>query len=328
MWGVEIMIKFMPTILEHGARLIGVTPSQAACDAKLMADAHIAAYTAYQPDSVTVGIDVYNIEAEALGCQVRFHSDDAIPGILTHPFQNSIHMENIVFSMEQGRAALLLEAAERVKARIGKEVPVSAGICGPFSIAVELCGFDRLLEWIYDEDERVPKLLGKLLEHQKAYCNEIRARGLGITVFESWATPPLISPSIYRDHVMPWEKQLITHIRENRIPAIPLVIGGDTSLIRDHIINTGTTLLLADYKVDLQDYLQAATTHQITLRGNIDPKLIESGPVDKILAKVDQMLMIAGGYEKFILGTGVVSYSTPSENLLAIRNYLRYHYTK
>ena len=57
-------IPFMPTIFEHNARIINKTPSEVALQVNLLAGSHIKAYGLYGHDAVTVGIDVYNIEAE------------------------------------------------------------------------------------------------------------------------------------------------------------------------------------------------------------------------------------------------------------------------
>lgn len=76
---------FVPTIIEHAAATLGISPSTAAQDAGLMAKAHIEAWRRYGHDAVTVGIDVYNVEAEALGCDVRFHNDNSVPGIVKRP---------------------------------------------------------------------------------------------------------------------------------------------------------------------------------------------------------------------------------------------------
>jgi len=134
-------IPFMPTILEHTAGIVGISPSMAARDASKMAQAHIAAYELYGHDAVTIGIDIYNIEAEALGCEVRYHDDFSIPGIVTHPLASEFSLKEIVFSTDKGRITDVLEAIDKVNGKIGRETRVGAAICGPFSIAVELYGY-------------------------------------------------------------------------------------------------------------------------------------------------------------------------------------------
>lgn len=100
-------IPFLPTILEHSARLIGKTPSEVAVNAKMLEEALIEAYNFYGHDSLTVGIDVYNIEAEALGCKIRFHEDFSIPGVISHPFEEGFETDTIKFSEEKGRIGMM-----------------------------------------------------------------------------------------------------------------------------------------------------------------------------------------------------------------------------
>ncbi len=315
-------LPFAPTVLEHSAAVIGRTPSECARDGRLLADAQVAAWRAYGHDLVTVGIDVYNLEAEALGCEVRFHEDRSVPGIVSHPLAVPSRLPDLTFDKARGRIGPTLAAAADVLARIGSDVPVSMGICGPFSIAVELRGYERLMEDCADDPDRARGLIDALLEHQCRYCDAILAEGLGVTVFESWATPPLLSPALYAAFAAPAETSLVRHLRNRGAATAPLVIGGDTTAVVDAILATGTTLLVADSSVDLGGFLRKASALDRTLRGNLDPKRLASSTPEHLLSLVDAMLDIAGGYRRFLVGTGVVSYDTPPENLRAIRRHL------
>ena len=66
---------------QHGAAVLGRTPSEVARDAGLMAEAAVASYRTYGHDLVTVGIDIYNIEAEALGAAIRIPGEYECPDI-------------------------------------------------------------------------------------------------------------------------------------------------------------------------------------------------------------------------------------------------------
>jgi len=317
-------IPFMPTIFEHAAFLIGKTPGAASRRVSLLSKAHIEAYRLYHPAVVTVGIDVYNIEAEALGCCVQFYDSDSdsIPGIISHPFTLTDDFERIIFSPDLGRINTVLEAASEVKRVIGDETNVSVGICGPFSIMIELLGFETAIEAFYDDDERVGRLLEALLRFQECYCDEIATRGLGVTVFESWASPPLISPGMYREFAFPYERKLFTHMERLGIPARPLVIGGDTRDIIDSILETGTTLLVSDYNTPLPFYVQKAQAKNVSIRANIDPKLVRSGSWEQIRDRIAEIRKQAEIYPKLIAGTGVIPYDTPPENLLSVKQML------
>ena len=312
-------LPFMPTIIEHAAAIIGQTPSAAARDASILAKAHMEAYKLYRPDAVTVGMDIYNIEAEALGCQIRFYNDASIPGILTHPMSLDSDPGQIVFSPSLGRIQLLLEAASLVKAALGNETKVSVGICGPFSVFMELMGFEAAIHAFIDEDLRVNPLLNAILEFQKDYSRAIVAQGLGVTVFESWASPPLITPEIYRQYILPYQQELFAHIKALGLASRPLVIGGDTRPILDYIAESCSTLLVSDYNTPLPLYIEKARDKGLTLRANIDPKQVRRGAFNEIEARIKEIYAHQEIYPNLIIGTGVVPYDTPPGNLLRVK---------
>lgn len=75
------MIPFIPTIYDHAAALIGRTPSELAQNEDLLVECQLAAYERYGHDLVTVGLDIYNVEAEALGGRVHFYDDNTTPTV-------------------------------------------------------------------------------------------------------------------------------------------------------------------------------------------------------------------------------------------------------
>jgi len=312
-------IPFSPTILEHAAALIGLTPSEAAQDAYLLAKAHIAAYRRYQPGAVTVGMDIYNIEAEALGCTVRFYDDNSIPGIVERPGA-AASLLSMQFCKSKGRIALLLEAAVHVKEEIG--VGVGVAICGPFSILIELLGYENAIDAFCDEPEEMHVLLQKLLDFQKAYCAQIAALGLGAVVFESWASPPLVTPTMYQQFALPYEKRLFDHMKKLGFPARPLVIGGDTRGIVDDMLVSGASMLLSDYNTPLELYVQKARDKGLPVRANIDPKIILAGDWEQVAERIKEIHIQAQAYPKLIIGSGVVPYDTTPENLLRVKDMI------
>jgi uroporphyrinogen decarboxylase len=66
-------IPFVPTVYEHAAGLLHVVPSRMATDIDLIVEGQMLAYALYRHDLVSVGVDIYNVEAEALGCLVAYH---------------------------------------------------------------------------------------------------------------------------------------------------------------------------------------------------------------------------------------------------------------
>ncbi len=75
-------VPFVPAIYEHKARLIGRSPSEVARSGELLVEALEKELETYDPDVLTVGLDVYNVEAEAAGCAVRyFGTEPDVPAV-------------------------------------------------------------------------------------------------------------------------------------------------------------------------------------------------------------------------------------------------------
>ncbi len=64
-------IAFTPAVYEHAARFVGRTPAEVSRDAELLFQAHRGAYLEYRHQPIAVGIDIYNLEAEAYGAKVE-----------------------------------------------------------------------------------------------------------------------------------------------------------------------------------------------------------------------------------------------------------------
>ncbi|MEA3227361.1 MAG: hypothetical protein U9Q07_15530, partial [Planctomycetota bacterium] len=58
-------IQFAPSVYEHAARVIGKSPWEVSRNCDLLAQGHIEAYRLYKHCPIVVGIDIYNLEAEA-----------------------------------------------------------------------------------------------------------------------------------------------------------------------------------------------------------------------------------------------------------------------
>ena len=64
-------IPFTPVVYEHAARFVGRTPWEVSRDAELLFEGHRRAYLEYHQQVIAVGIDIYNLEAEAYGARVE-----------------------------------------------------------------------------------------------------------------------------------------------------------------------------------------------------------------------------------------------------------------
>jgi len=129
-------VQFSPSVYEHAARVIGRNPWEVSRDAELLSTAHIEAFRLYNHRPVVVGIDIYNLEAEAYGSAVERPSGTGVPAISRHPYSTVKELISLEpFNPKtDGRVPMVIEAAMRVADECpGADVRVP--LSGPFSLA-------------------------------------------------------------------------------------------------------------------------------------------------------------------------------------------------
>lgn len=312
---------FVPSIYEHGAAVLGRSPGAVSRDAGLMADAAIESYRRYGHDLVTVGIDIYNVEAEAWGCGVSAGAGASIPGVTTHPLAAQPELDPAALEPpvpgEGNRLLLLAEAVARVVSAIGGEIWVYGCVGGPFSQAVELRGFDHLVMDMYTAPERVHALLERLTGATLEHARRVSERGGGVYLYESWATLPLINVDIFRDYVTPYNKAIVQAIKaEYRTPRPAVIMGGDVTLLGGLFLDMGVSLVAADYLADFSILREQFDGTGTIVRGCVDPKMIERGDWASLQPMITQLAEKSQGMHNFVWGCGCVSYDTPAEHLL------------
>ena len=318
-------VPFIPSIYEHGPRLLDLSPGEVSRSAELMADAALEGYARYDHDLVTVGIDLYNIEAEALGCVLSDGEGSSIPGVTTHPLADQPELDAGALILpsrgDANRLDLIVDATRRVVDAIGEQVWVYGCMGGPFSQAVELRGFENLICDMLDASEAVHALLDKTAELSLGQATCLSRQGAGVYLYESWATLPLIAPSIFETFVVPYNKRVIDAVRaEFTTPPPAVIMGGDTALLIDQFIEVGTSLVVADFNTDFDFITSKIADRPMIVRGCVDPKVIERGEWPVLQEAIDKLAAKAGGLPNFVWGCGCVSYNTPVEHVLRFKD--------
>ncbi|MHC4726584.1 MAG: uroporphyrinogen decarboxylase family protein, partial [Planctomycetota bacterium] len=126
--------------------MAGKTPWEVSRSSELLSQAHIETYRLYNHRPIVVGIDIYNLEAEAYGATVDRPADTGVPAIVRHPYSTSKELMTLEPFNPQtdGRIPMAIQAARR----IADECPgadVRIPLSGPFSLATNLMGFENLL---------------------------------------------------------------------------------------------------------------------------------------------------------------------------------------
>ena len=317
-------IPFVPTIYEHAAKIIGKTPSQVAAEGDLLVKGQLACYERYRHDLVSVGLDIYNVECEALGAEVAYYDTDELPSVSDVLLEDPSGLKDMTIPDPEraARMPMLLEATEQVHRAIGEEVIVNGTIVGPFTLAAILRGFENFVVDLLTDPGFALELMAFTRDVGIAFAKAYIDRGLGISINESWIAPPLLSPDIFERYVLAVETEAIERIKALGQKNVALICGGDTTPIAHHLVNTGTSLLLADSNTDQHRYVELCAKRGILVRASIAPKLVKSGDDGALEKAVTDVVDTCGAYYGFIFGCGIVSYDTDPERVVRLKSIL------
>lgn len=276
---------------------------------------------------VTSAYDIYNVEAEAVGAKVTREGHN-MPYI-ENPLIDSIDHISLLKKIENpaGRMNIFIDAAKAVFNKYYPDIYVRCGISGPFSMASKIYPGDKLLTDCILNGSKVTELMKYCTETIKVYLKEIIRNRIDVMIFDSFASPPLISPEIYRDLVFPFHKELFDYLTENGIIYKPLILGGNSYLLLDYLINTGANSFLLDYNIEDKIRESVISGYKnFAFRINIDPSLITNGNSSSITRYMESFLGRFGEYRNMIIGTGILPYNTSIENLNLVHWLINEHY--
>jgi uroporphyrinogen decarboxylase len=316
-------VPFVPAVYEHKARLIGRLPSAVCRSLELLLESLDKELEVYDPDMLVVGIDVYNVEAEAAGCEIRyFDRTPDVPAvaapILCGP--GDIRKLGVPDPARDGRMPLFLEAAARLHREKGRDLIVRGALTGPFSLACALAGTEAVLVASVENPGFVRDLLGFSARVAAVFGRAFLEKGVEPILFDSKATPAVASPRVFREFVLPaYRDILIPALGEAGARHTPLIIGGDTTSILEDLLRTGAPQLLCDAGSDLALFGKRCREEKRALRVSVDSRLVHRGPPEEIKSEGLRILGAAAGQPGLLFGCGVVAYDCDPENVLALR---------
>lgn len=269
--------------------------------------------------------------AQALGCGVIYRKKGA-PVAHTTAVKQLEDIRNLKMPADFWESPLLkaqILTVERLVQHFGREVfLIGRGDQGPFSLASQLYGMDRLLEDLMDEEaeEDVHRLLEFCTSACIAYHEKLLQLGAPMTSMgDSTAGPDVISPAMYETFAVPYEKKVIEAVHRKG-GLISLHICGNATKIIDQMCNLGADVLEIDQKTDLKTAVRAAKEN-CALLGQVNPVLLSNGTQQEVKEAAERILQIVGGKSitGFILGPGcALGGDTPKENIQALIDSVKF----
>ncbi len=273
-------------------------------------------------DSLTSAYDIYNIEAEAVGCSVLRNPNIGMPEIAEPLIGTTYEIEKLEEIKEiGGRMGIFIRAAENMIQKYGDYIPVRGGISGPFSMATKIVPKEELLMETIVNPKRVIPLLRFCTQTIKIYAKAFAEIGAGVVVFDSFVTPPMLSPQAYHDLVLPFHKEIFHCLENKGIRQRTLIIGGNTIPILHDIISTGATQFLLDFTVPVEEVKTVLQEYpSIAFRVNLPPSPFTARDTAVLEEDIDKLLKTLNNYQNLIIGTGILPADVPPSNILAAKN--------
>ncbi|MDD3246301.1 MAG: methylcobamide:CoM methyltransferase MtaA [Methanosarcina sp.] len=253
--------------------------------------------------------------AETLGCTVDEGSVDIQPYVTDFPCKKKSDVKEISVPgslLESRRIATVLDVVEIMKTKVGKDVPVVAGLVGPAGLASMLAGMKNYLMWFVTNPEVVEELMGTLTEVCIEYANGLLERGAdAIVLIDSEAGPDIIAPQMFETSVFSLHKKFCREVPGLKI----LHMCGDATAVLDPVANAGFEGISIEEKVDVS-FAKRIVGNRVRLIGNVSPSdtLLTKGPEEVI---IEARACLEDGIDILAPGCGLAPH-TPLENLKAL----------
>ncbi len=281
-----------------------------------------------QMEALTVGYDIYNIEAEAVGCKILRNPSIGMPEIEAPIIQHFPGIKALTNLQEiSGRMPLFIEVTENMQQMYGDILPVRIGISGPFSMASKLFPHDKLLIESILNPDNVFELLNNCNRIIKLYLEASLKTRAGFVIFDSFVSPPMISPEIYRQLVLPFHQELFQFLKENNVLQRTLIVGGETTTIVPDLIKTGATQLLLDFNIPVEESRELLQEHKnMVFRVNLPPSLFIDNDTSELKSYILNVLNTLKDCNNLIIGTGILPPDVPPGNILIAKKIIAEYY--
>jgi len=198
-----------------------------------------------------------------------------------------------------------------------KEKASRPALPGPVWDAARLRGTQQFVLDTVEDPDFVHRLMRLTTDAVKARVSLIGEAGPTITVIaDPTAGCSVMSPSAYREFILPYHKELFSYLREK--------IGGKTRLglhicgYTDPIMEDVMTLDIDWFELDGEASLKKmveVSKKRLVLRGNVGPTIFSEGTKEQIEEAVKNCIDIAAEGSAYVLSTGCqIPLTTSLEN--------------
>ena len=175
-------------------------------------------------------------------------------------------------------------------------------IGGPWTFGLELRGINEAMDDMYDDKPFLHDLTQYTTETVILRCLAAVEAGVHPVVGDPSAGMSLISPDLYREHVLPYHRKIVDAVHEKG-SAISFHICGLIDPIFEDLLGLGIDGLSIDAPSSLEKLFEVGRG-KTTIMGNVDPILFLQGTPDQLREEARKCLEIAQGEARYVIGPG------------------------
>lgn len=314
---------------DHSAYLAGIPTDRFFTDATTFVHVQLLVTEYYQFDILSNFWDVYNIEAESLGQKIVYHPG-GIPDVdRTRPLIGVPSDLDRLLPPDpytSGRMPWVLQVNRKFLGIVGKLD--RAYFTAPFSLAVNIRGYENLVTDIFERPKFVHRLLrflcdDVLVPYIEAIRKHVDIPDLFMDGRDAWASPPLISLDMMDEYVIPYTQRL-----RNKLGSNLLTRGNwgdakcrDTERFFSQKLSCSPGSLCVmdpDLFVVGPDRVKTyAAQHQVSVAAGVDAALLRDGPIETIVKRIRHYIDKICRDDRCVIHLNQIAAETPPEHIHA-----------
>lgn len=218
----------------------------------------------------------------------------------------------------------VLEAVKLIRKELDQKTPLIGFAGAPFTMASYMVEGGKSSDYrltkqmMWSEPEAWHELMRKISEVVRLYLRaQVEAGAQAIQLFDSWIGS--LSPTDYREHVMPHVAHILKDIETTGVPVIHF--GTHTASLLELMRDAGGTVIGVDFRTPL-DKAWERIGYDHAVQGNLDPLLL-CAPVEVARRRASEVLETVGGRPGHIfnLGHGIIP-ETPVDTVKAVVDHV------
>jgi len=276
---------------------------------------------AFSVDAAIIFADIL-LPLEGMGIGFEFTQEKG--PVIHNPVRSAADVESLRVADPEADLGFVLKSLQYVRSELGGDLPLIGFAGAPFTLAsyaIEGGASSNYLltkGLMHSDPQSWNRLMEKFCQTILAFLKaQISAGAQAVQIFDSWAG--CLSPSDYRDHVLPHNRRIFSSLSGGGTPSVHF--GTGTAGLLTLMSEAGGDVIGVDWRLSLKDAWQRIGS-RAGIQGNLDPvALMASRSVLK--QKAAEILDDAGGRPGHIfnLGHGVLP-STPEDSVKALSEFV------